>query len=204
MALREIVPDVLRWTWYSDRHGYDFNGYLVRHGGGNVCIDPVQASEEVLAALAAEGVAHIVVTNRNHSRASMAVRERTAAPIAIHPADAAYARAQGMVADSELRPGTSVGPFTVVAAAGKSPGEVALYWPERRLLVVGDACVGWPPGALKLLPESVIDDLPALQASLAHLTRNYPVDTLLPGDGEPIIRGAGEALRRLVESFGQR
>ena len=42
--------------------------------------------------------------------------------------------------------------LTVVAAPGKSPGEVALHWPERRLIVVGDACVGNPPGELSLLP----------------------------------------------------
>src|SRR5918911_891596 len=128
--MREILPGILTWPWFSERHGYDFNGYLVRGAAGNVCIDPVEMTEPVLAAIAAEGVARIVLTNRNHFRASMRVKERTGAPISIHPSDAAFARDRGTRVDEELHPGASVGPLTVVAAPGKSPGEVALHWPD--------------------------------------------------------------------------
>jgi hypothetical protein len=58
-------------------------------------------------------------------RAAIAVRERTRAAVVIHPADAAYARAQGAQLDSELAAGERVGPFQVVGVPGKSPGEVA-------------------------------------------------------------------------------
>ena len=27
----EIVPDIFTWAWFSEPHGYNFNGYLVRH-----------------------------------------------------------------------------------------------------------------------------------------------------------------------------
>ena len=70
--MHEIVPGVLTWPWFSDRHGYNFNGHLVRHASGNVCVDPVDMSDEVLEQLADEGVARIVLTNRNHVRASQA------------------------------------------------------------------------------------------------------------------------------------
>ena len=39
--LNEIVPDIFTWAWFSEPHGYNFNGYLVRHTEGNLCIDPV-------------------------------------------------------------------------------------------------------------------------------------------------------------------
>lgn len=201
MAMREILPGVFTWTWFSERHGYDFNGHLVRAPGGNVCVDPVEMSDAVLDAIAGEGVSVIALTNRNHTRASARVRERTGAPVVIHAADATHARAQGAIIDRELALGDRVGPFVALDARGKSPGEVALHWPERRVLVVGDACVGNPAGACGLLPEKVIDDPATLRASLRALAL-VDFDTLLLGDGVSLATGGRAALAALVASFG--
>lgn len=198
--MREIVDGIFTWSWVSEPHGYDFNGYLIHHPEGNLCIDPVEPSDAVLERLARDGVKRIVVTNRNHVRRAELVRERTGASIAIHPADAAYARGQGASIDGELVPGERIGPFTVVGVPGKSPGEVALHCPRRRILIVGDAVIGNPPGRLALLREKVMDDPPRLRASVAALTA-LDVDVLLPGDGAPILRDAGARLRELVASF---
>lgn len=199
--MREILPGILTWPWFSARHGYDFNGYLLRHPTGNVCVDPAEMTDDALDALAREGVATIVLTNRNHTRASARVQARTGAAVAIHPADAEHARAHGVAIDAELAVGGIVGPLVVIDAHGKSPGEVALHWPERRILIVGDACVGNPPGRCALLPEPVLDDPAALRASLRRIAADVDFDTLLPGDGAPILTGAREALRALVASF---
>jgi glyoxylase-like metal-dependent hydrolase (beta-lactamase superfamily II) len=199
--LREILPDVFTWQWFSERHGYDFNGYLFRHPSGNVAVDPVEVPDPVLDELARLGVARIAITNRNHTRDSRRLRERSAARVAIHPADAAHATAQGAAIDDELPVGERVGPFVVLGAEGKSPGEVALHWPQRRILVVGDACVGKPPGACALLPESVMDDPAALRKSLTRLARTVDFDVLLVGDGAPILTGGRAALEKLVATF---
>lgn len=199
--MKEIVPDILTWPWFSERHGYDFNGYLVRHPTGNLCLDPAEMDEATLDTLAREGVERILITNRNHTRASARVRERTGARVLIHAADEGHARSQGAVIDGELAPGERIGPFVVIDASGKSPGEVALHWPERRILVVGDACVGNPPGECALLPETVMDDPARLRESLARIAREVDFDTLLPGDGAPILGGGRKALARLVASF---
>ncbi len=200
--MREIVPDVLSWPWFSEPHGYDFNGHLIRHPGGNIVVDPVPPDAEALHTLVAEGVATIVLTNRNHGRAANLVRERTGARVAIHPLDAAHAEAQGTAIDDMLHVGDKVGPLQVVAAAGKSPGEVALYWPERRILLVGDAVIGNPPGACSLLPERVMDDPARLRESVAALLE-LDFDTLLVGDGVPILGGARDRLAELVAGFGR-
>jgi len=42
--VREFLPGVLTWSRFSEPHGYDFNGTLVLHEGGNLCIDPVEPS----------------------------------------------------------------------------------------------------------------------------------------------------------------
>ena len=87
-----------------------------------------------------------------------------------------------------------------LAAAGKSPGEVALHWPARKLLIVGDACVGPKPGELGLLPAAAIDDLPALKKSLEQLL-TVDFDALLLADGHSILTGGKAALAKLVATF---
>jgi glyoxylase-like metal-dependent hydrolase (beta-lactamase superfamily II) len=195
--VRERLPGILTWPWFSERHGYDFNGTLVLHADGNLCIDPVEAPGDVLDRLVKEGVARIVLTNRNHVRAANQVRERTGAKVAIHPADAAYAREQGARLDLELREGERLGPFEIVGVPGKSPGEVALFDAGRRLLLVGDAVIGNPPGRLSLLPERVMDDPPRLRASLRQLLR-LDFDCVLVGDGVPLLAGGRDRLAELV------
>jgi glyoxylase-like metal-dependent hydrolase (beta-lactamase superfamily II) len=198
--MQEILTDIFTWSWFSEPHQYDFNGYLVRHETGNLCIDPVPPSDGDLAEIGRIGTAKILLTNRNHSRAANVVRSRTGAETLIHPEDAAHARSQGAIIDGELRAGEDVGDLTVVAVPGKSPGEVALYWPERKLLFVGDAVIGNPPGRCGLLREKVMDDPAQLRRSVRKLL-DLEFDALLFGDGTPIIEGAKARLTELVESF---
>ena len=198
--MQEILSDIFTWTWFSEPHGYDFNGYLIRDAGGNLCIDPVSPGEPGLDAITRLGAAKILLTNRNHSRAANAVRERTGATTLIHAADAGHARAQGTTIDGELRPGQQIGPLTVVAVPGKSPGEVALHWPARRLLIVGDAVIGNPPGHCALLREKVMDDPALLRRSVRQLLE-LDFDTLLFGDGVSVLQGAKARLAELVATF---
>ena len=198
--MRQVVDAISTWPWFSARHNYNFNGYLVHDPGGNLCIDPVEPDAPTLDAIAHLGVKDIVLTNRNHVRAAHVVRARTGARTAIHPDDATHARKQGAIIDGALQMGQHVGPLVVIGVSGKSPGEVAFQWPERRLLVVGDAVIGNPPGHCGLLPDRVIDDPPRLRASVRQLL-DLDFDTLLVGDGRCIMTGARDRLRELVETF---
>ena len=199
-TMRDIVSDILTWPWFSEPHGYNFNGHLVRDPGGNVCIDPVEPTEDDLAALVREGVAWIVLTNRNHSRAANRVRANTGAQTVIHADDADHARSQETELDDALEVGATIGPLEVVDASGKSPGEVALLWRDRGILIVGDAIIGNPPGQCGLLPERVMDDPARLRTSVrAFLDLDF--DTLLVGDGEAILRDAKARVKELVETF---
>jgi glyoxylase-like metal-dependent hydrolase (beta-lactamase superfamily II) len=200
VRMREILTDIFTWPWFSQPHGYNFNGHFIRHADGNLCIDPVEPSDEVIEELVSHGVARTLLTNRNHSRAANKVRARTGSRTAIHAADAPHARNEGAELDDELKPGDKVGPFVVVGVPGKSPGEIALHWPERKILLVGDAIVGDPPGRCKLLPEKVVDDPARLRESVRALLA-LDFETLLVGDGEPIPQFAKERLRELVETF---
>jgi glyoxylase-like metal-dependent hydrolase (beta-lactamase superfamily II) len=198
--MREIVSGIFTWPWFSERHGYNFNGYLLDDPGGSICIDPVEPDAATLDEIARLGVARTIITNRNHVRAANAVRTRTGARTAIHPDDAAYARSQGAEIDDEVRPGEKIGPLAIIEVPGKSPGEIVLHWPERRLLIVGDAVIGNPPGRCSLLPEKVMDDPARLRTSVRRLL-DLDFDTLLVGDGASILSGARDRLRELVASF---
>ncbi|MFQ5973875.1 MAG: MBL fold metallo-hydrolase [Alphaproteobacteria bacterium] len=200
--MREILSDIFTWPWFSQPHGYNFNGHLIRHAEGNLCIDPVEPDDEVLDEITRLGVTHILLTNRNHSRAANAVRERTKARTVIHPDDAAHARSQGTELDDELRVGERIGPLVVIGAPGKSPGEVAFHWQERRLLIVGDAVIGHPPGRCGLLREAVMDDPLQLRESVRKLLE-LDFDILLVGDGDPILQEAKARLKELVETFAK-
>jgi hypothetical protein len=182
--MREILTDIFTWPWFSEPHGYNFNGHLICRPGGNLCIDPVEPAKEDLEEMVQRGVAHILITNRNHGRAANAIRERTGARTVIHPADAPHARQEGTVVDGELPVGAKVGPFNVVGAPGKSPGEV----------------VGHPPGHCKLLPDKVVDNPALLRRSVRELLA-LEFEILLVGDGDPILTSAKDRLRELVDSW---
>jgi glyoxylase-like metal-dependent hydrolase (beta-lactamase superfamily II) len=198
--METILGDVLTWSWFSEPHGYNFNSLLIRDPGGNLCIDPVEPNDEVLGELVRIGVSRILLTNRNHVRASNRVRERTGARSCIHPEDAPYAKAQGAVIDGELRAAEKIGPLEVIGVSGKSPGEVALLWPDRRALIVGDAVIGNPPGRLGLLREKVMDDPARLRHSVRQLL-DLDFDTILVGDGVSVIGDAKRQLKELVDGF---
>lgn len=198
--MREILTGIFTWPWFSEPHGYNFNGHFIQHVSGNLCVDPVDPSDADLDEMARQGVARILITNRNHSRSANKIRARTGARTAMHPADAPHARKEGALLDDELNPSDKVGPLVVIDSPGKSLGEVVLHWPERKILLVGDALVGDPPGMCKLLPDKVVDD-PARFRDSARSLLDLDFDILLVGDGVPILQSAKEQLRALVETF---
>lgn len=200
--METILGNVFTWSWFSEPHGYNFNGLLIPDPDGNICIDPVEPSDDVLSELVRMGVSRILITNRNHVRAANKIRELTGARSYIQTEDAAYAKAQGAMIDHELHDGEGIGPLKVASASGKSPGEVAFLWPERKTLIVGDAVIGNPPGRLTLLRERVMDDPARLRRSVEQLLV-LDFDTILVGDGVSVIGDAKQRLRELVDSFSR-
>ena len=165
-----------------------------------MCVDPVEPSAADLDQLAAIGATRVVLTNRNHTRAANLLRARLGARTVIHPKDADYARGQGAEIDESLQVGDRVGPLRVVGVPGKSPGEIALFWEERKLLIAGDAVIGNPPGRCSLLPEKLMDDPAQLRQSLAELLA-LDFDILLMGDGVSILSHGKDRLKELVASY---
>lgn len=196
--MREIVHDVQTWSVFSPEKGYAFNGYAITTEGGTVLIDPPEPVEEGWNAVdLLEPFAGVWITNRNHSRAAAAFRERYGIEVVAHEADADRLEAG---ADRTARGGERLpGEIELIHVPGKSPGEIAFHVPRSRALVVGDVVIGVPEGELSTYPDEVIDDREELQRSTVRLLE-YDFDALLLCDGEPLTEGGKEKLREFVEA----
>ncbi|MDA1193323.1 MAG: cupin domain-containing protein [Candidatus Poribacteria bacterium] len=187
------------WSVFSDARQMDFNGHVWVREGGNVLIDPVPMSGADFAQLTGlGGAALIVITNRDHERDAAPFKAKLGAEIVCHEADAAlleHAPDRTVGHNEEIVPGLR----TVHLEHGKSPGEMALYWQELGVMLVGDIVSGAPVGKLSLLPDEKLDD-PAKAAQELRQLFFHHWDALLVGDGHSLLSGAKEALYACLEA----
>jgi glyoxylase-like metal-dependent hydrolase (beta-lactamase superfamily II) len=100
--------------------------------------------------------------------------------------------------DHHVAEGDRIGPLVVVHAPGHSPGHLAFWVDEHRLLVAGDAIATWP----SFLPGWGNFTLNEAQhrRSLRRLAELEP-EILGVGHGEPVRRDARERVRGLVDAL---
>lgn len=189
---RLSLENFYSWSVFSEQREIDFNGHLWVREAGNVVIDPVAMGESDLAQLMElGGAAFIVATNRDHARMSVFFREQTGAEVLAHEADVAgfsFAVDRCVGDGEELVPGMQV----VHLRHGKSPGEIALVWPELRTAFISDVVWGGPSGALSFLPDELLADPARAALELRKLLAFDEIDTILVGDGDSIF-GNGRA-----------
>ena len=186
-----LSEGVYTWSAFNLEKKFNFNGFLFCGAGRCLVVDPPPMSSDDRAYWQTLSLKPelVVITNRNHLRA----RAEWAAPTALHEAEAGEV---DFTPDRLLKEGEQVGPgLRVVHLPGKSPGEIGLHWKERGILMLGDALIA-PKGALALIPEAKMDDPALLRLSLRKL-EPLAFDTLLVGDGDPVLGGA----KALVGAF---
>jgi glyoxylase-like metal-dependent hydrolase (beta-lactamase superfamily II) len=199
--MREIVPGIHTWSWFSSDKGIDFNGYYVLGPGGPVVVDPPPCREEHLARMALLGAPRVIlITNGHHLRKARDLAARFGVPIRIHAADAGMIEPppDGTFGDGDRLPG---GLTAIGIPDGKTPGETALHAPWANALIVGDAVIGKPAGSLSLLPADKFKDPARARLGLRRLL-DVPFASILVGDGSPIIGRGKEALRELLAVSG--
>lgn len=96
----------------------------------------------------------------------------------------------------------ALGGMHVIHAPGHTPGSMALYHPGRRILFCGDVLfnahpITGRPGLRLPIPLVTVDNAEALN-SVRRLSR-LPVEVLCCGHGEPIVGGADERLKALLQ-----
>ena len=99
--------------------------------------------------------------------------------------------------DATLDEGDALGPLQVVHIPGHSPGHLAFYWPERRVLVAGDAIATWPSFGAGWPGFNLNED--QHRESIRRLA-TFDASAVGVGHGAPITEGAAERVQELVES----
>lgn len=196
--MKQILPNIWQWSWFSDEKQLDFNGLLLTIGEYTILIDPPPMTQEARAVVKRhEPVDYIVLTNRDHLREAPAYQAEWNCLLYGPEADAAQmeVRPTKIYKDGELLPG---GIWAIQLKDQKSPGESALFIERGRgVLIVGDALIGQPSGALRLLsPEKYAD--PAKAKEALHRLLKYNFDSLLVGDGVSILTEAKKRVEQLL------
>ncbi len=198
--MKQLLDGVWTWSVFDEARQIDFNGYFVDTGTARALIDPVPWTPEVEGALERLGPpTDVIVTNKDHRRAAARARARFGAAVVVHALDRPLL---DLAADRVVVDGDVVaGALRVVHLPDqKSPGEMALLWPARRALFLGDALWGKPAGRLCMLPPAKYADVAAARAGLRRLA-DLDVDAVLMGDGAPLLAGAGDVLRATVRAL---
>ena len=208
--MREILPGIFTWgSTYADRP-WDLNGYAITLDEYTVLVDPPAPEEDTWPSFdALKPIARIILTNRDHLRDAELFRTRYG-PRLVAGADEVTQLAP-LTIDEPVREGDLVaGALRVIHLPGKSPGEIGLYLDPAHhaisrelggILLLGDAIIGHPPGALGLIPEHKLDNPAKLKQSLQKVL-DYDFDVLLLCDGRPVLSGGKLKVAEFLNDLG--
>jgi glyoxylase-like metal-dependent hydrolase (beta-lactamase superfamily II) len=209
IGMREILPGIFTWgSTYVDRP-WDLNGYAISLAGFTVLVDPPEPEEDEWSGFdTMRPIAKIVLTNRDHVRGAELFRTSCDASL-VAGADEVMQFAPIRI-DEEVREGELIaGVLRVIHLPGKSPGEIGLYFDPAHhaisrerggIVLLGDAIIGNPPGALGLIPGPKLDDPRKLKQSLRKLL-DYDFDVLLLCDGQPLLSGGKQKVAEFLSTL---
>ena len=189
--------DLWGWSVFDEGRNIDFNSVLWVQAGGNIAIDPLPLSPHDRAHIdSLGGVATIVITNSDHVRGTEELATGTGARVLGPAAERAklLLRCDGYLADGDE---VTTGLVALALHGSKTPGELALVL-EGSTLITGDLVRAHRGGGLDLLPDAKLTSRDAALGSLRRLADLPGIEAVLVGDGWPVFRDGGRALRELV------
>lgn len=193
--MKQILPNIWQWSWFSDEKQLDFNGLFLTVGEHRILVDPPPMTPAGIQQIQRGGrVDYIVITNRDHLREAVVYKNQFACQLWLPETDAPQmdVKADKTYKDGELLSG---GIWAVHLHDQKSPGECALFIQQGKgIMIVGDALIGKVPGSVSMLPTEKYPDRTKARDGLRRLLK-YNFDTLLVGDGASILSDA----KRIVE-----
>ena len=196
--MKQLLPGIWQWSWFSDEKQLDFNGLLLTIGEHKILVDPPPMTVEARTVIRRhEPIDYIVVTNRDHAREAVTYQAEFRCQLLVPEADAAQmdVKPTKTYKDGELLPG---GIWVINLADQKSPGESALFIQQGRgILIVGDAMIGKPVGSVSMLPAEKYADVAKAKEGLRRLLK-YEFDMLLVGDGASIVTDGKQPVKRLL------
>lgn len=193
-GIQWITPTLAFWEAYDPAVKCDLTGSALVTDAGLVIVDPIALPESALAELIARAKpAAILLTNGNHARSSVALRERIGVRI-FAPAGAGEGLGFApdvLLAEGEMAPG----PMRIVGLPGAGPGEVAYV--GGGVAMMGDALINLEPHGLRLLPEKYCANAAELRDELRKLL-SCAFATMTFAHGAPLIRNTRQRLEDLL------
>jgi len=198
--VKQLLPGIWQWSWFSEEKQLNFNGLFLTVGEHKIVIDPPPMTADASTLIRRQGALdYIIVTNRDHIREAVTYQAEFRCQLQVPEADAPQmeVKPSKTFKDGELLPG---GIWAVQLKDQKSPGESALYIQQGKgVLIVGDALIGKPVGALSLLAPEKYGDIGKAKEGLRRLLK-YNFDSILVGDGASIIGGAKQAVEHALQA----
>lgn len=198
--MKQLLPGIWQWSWFSQEKQLDFNGLFITLGEHRVLVDPPPMNPDEIAQCRRGGpIDYIVITNRDHAREATTNRKTFGCQLWVPDADAPQMdlAPDKTFKDGELLPG---GMWAIHLHDQKSPGESALFLQQGSgVMIVGDALIGKPPGAVSMLAADKYADAGKARERLQRVLK-YNFDTLLVGDGASIMSGAKQTVANLLDS----
>ncbi|HSA87860.1 MAG TPA: hypothetical protein VLE46_16920 [Nitrospira sp.] len=196
--MKNILPDIWQWSWFSEEKQLDFNGLLLVVGEHKILVDPPPMTAEARTVVRRhEPIDYIIITNRDHLREAAAYQAELRCQLLVPEADAFHmdVKPTKTYKDGELLPG---GIWAIHLKDQKSLGESALFIDRGGgVLIVGDALIGRPPGSVCLLPAEKYIDVQKAKNGLRRLLK-YNFESLLVGDGTSILVGGKQQVEQLL------
>ena len=98
----------------------------------------------------------------------------------------------------------ALGGLQVIRVPGHTPGSIALYQADQRIMFFGDVIRNNPQQGLQVgVPEDYNVDTEQTRAD-AHKLLQYPIDYALFSHGDPILGKAGSVIRKVMEKSSHR
>jgi len=196
--MKALLPNIWEWSWFSEEKQLNFNGHLLTVGEHRILVDPPPMTPGDIAFAQQGGpVDYILLTNRDHEREAVSLQETFHCTVMVPELDAKAMSLSNAKTykDGELLPG---GIWVIQLSDQKSPGESVLFLDTGKgILIVGDAIIGNPEGALRLLPSEKYANIGQAREGLRRLLK-YKFDTLLVGDGTSLVTGAKPILEQML------
>lgn len=194
----QALSDTLyHWSVYEPAVKCEIGCVALRLPSGWVVVDPVPLADAAwkelleLAPLRA-----ILLTNGNHVRDAVALRDKHKVPVVTAPDTRRDI--------TELRPNVTLLPnellygITAIAIPGATPGETAFY-SKTGVMMLGNAVINTSTEAgLEFLPDKYCDDAKQNRASLRQLL-SFDFHTLTLAHGVPVTTRAKEKLAALLD-----
>lgn len=208
--MERIGEGLWRWTAWHAEWKQEVGSVYLETADAVVLIDPLVPPDDPAAfwraldrdVSRARVPVHVLVTVFWHTRSTAEVVARyDARPWAPSRGRRPVERRAGG-AVTTFRPGDPLPGGAVAFATGRS-SEVVYWLPQHRALVPGDVILGAEGGGLRICPESWLPDGVG-HAEVRKAMRpllELPVERVLVSHGEPVVKGAADAL---AEALGRR